>query len=86
MQIEISADELAFITAHYNNQIAQARETIAKREEYVRAHGAKWIAGEIAMGFTDPAQEIAEANEIIAYATARIDHYSPIIAAAKKEG
>ena len=86
MQIEISAAELAIITAHYNNQIAQARDTIAKCEEYVRAHDAEWIAGEIAMGFSDPAQVIAEANEIIIYAAARIDHYSPIIAAAKKEG
>lgn len=83
MQVEICRDELAIITAHYKKQIIQAYDTIAKRNAYVRVHDAEWIAGEIAMGFTDPAQDIAEARKIIAYATDRINHYSPIIAACR---
>ena len=82
MQVNIYADELALITAHYNRLRDQAYDDLARAEKAKATQSAEEAAALAQMQFMTADEAIAEARGTIADCTARLDHYSPIIAAA----
>lgn len=78
MLVEIPRDELALITAHYHRERDKAREQIDVAEKRQRETSPEELAAMDAMGFETVAEQIETARQIIAYCTARLEHYSKI--------